>query len=192
MGKKGEATGTRIRLVHKHRVDADMAAQLCITMFYAKEMGMELGWSVEQRYMQILKTKMMIAGGHSKMYVADDPGGMPMGMVIVTKTSKPKIRRMEAITVFPPYRKMGLAKSLMAEGRAGGELHSYAVPSAVQWHLANGFRQLGEQDEEGTVEMFTGNYKPEYKFDFAAPIPTPEDMRAMRELGAMEEQHKPW
>ena len=35
--------GARIRLVHKQRVDVDIAAHLCITMFYVKEMGMELG-----------------------------------------------------------------------------------------------------------------------------------------------------
>lgn len=39
MRKKGEAMGARIRLVHKQSVDADLAAHLCITMFYANEMG---------------------------------------------------------------------------------------------------------------------------------------------------------
>ena len=64
---------------------------------------------------------------------------------------------------------------------AGG----YATPDAVDWHLANGFRSPVPRPE-GTVEMFTGSFTPEYSFNFVLPTPTEEDMRAMVQLARME------
>lgn len=124
------------------------------------------------------------------MYYAEGKNGMPMGMLITTKTSNPKIKRMEAIFVFEPYRSAGIAQILLDEALAGGDLHSYSAPSAVEWHLKNGFRNLGIKESEGTFEMFTGNYKPVYDFTYAMPVPTEYDQNAIRQLEQMERSLK--
>ncbi|MGI0637640.1 hypothetical protein ACRCPT_05900 [Pseudomonas aeruginosa] len=109
-------------------------------------------------------------------------------MLITTKTDKPKIKRMDALYVFDKFRGAGVAVELLKEARGNCDLHSFAAPSAVDWHLKNGFRLIGPVEQEGTFEMFTGNYKPEYGFSYAMPIPTDFDKSAIRELEEMERQ----
>lgn len=193
MTKKSKAKepAVRIRQVHKDRLAGDMSVRLCLTAFYGIEMSKALGWSVEHRYAQLMQVPLMIQAGHSKMHIAIAPDGMPMGMIITTKTNKPKIRRLEAIQVFEAFRGQGVAQQLLKEARNGIELHSYAIPGAVEWHLKNGFRSLGRKEPEGTVEMFTGNYKPEYGFDFVMPTASAQDAEAIQRLKKMEESHLP-
>ncbi|HCA5886630.1 TPA: hypothetical protein MXS07_006279 [Pseudomonas aeruginosa] len=54
--------------------------------------------------------------------------------------------------------------------------------------MKNGFRLVGPNEQEGTFEMFTGNYKPEYGLSYAMPIATEYDKSAIRELEEMERQ----
>ncbi|WP_116894799.1 GNAT family N-acetyltransferase [Pseudomonas savastanoi] len=188
---KGKESPIKIRQVHKDRLAGDMSVRMCLAAFYGIEMSKALGWSVEHRYTQLMQMPMMIQAGHSKMYIASGADGMPMGMIITTKTNKHKIRRLEAIQVFEPYRGRGVARQLLNEARGGVELHSYAIPNAVEWHLKNGFRNLGLKEVEGTFEMFTGNFKPEYGFDFVMPTPNAQDSEAIRHLKQMEQSHLP-
>ncbi|TPG88269.1 N-acetyltransferase [Pseudomonas caspiana] len=188
---KEREPSVKIRRVHKDRLAGDISVTICLAAFYGLEMSKALGWSVEHRYVQLTQMQMMIQAGHSKMHIASGPDGMPMGMIITTKTNKPKIRRLEAIQVFDPYRGRGIAQQLLSEARNGVELHSYAIPDAVQWHLKNGFRKLGAKEAEGTFEMFTGNYKPEYGFDFLMPTPNALDAEAIQRLKQMEQSHLP-
>ncbi|AGZ38124.1 GNAT family N-acetyltransferase [Pseudomonas aeruginosa] len=188
--KKNDITKSKVkvRAFHKDRLDGDMLHHLLLSAFYGLETAKLFGWSVEHRYGQMTQTQLMLRAGHSRMYYAAGTDGMPMGMLIVTKTDKPKIKRMDAIFVFEPFRGSGVARLLLEEARAGGDLHSYSAPSAVEWHLKNGFRNLGPKESEGTFEMFTGNYKPVYGFSYAMPIPTDYDRNAIRQLEEMERQ----
>lgn len=165
-----------------------MLPTLLLSAFYGLETSKLFDWSVEHRYGQMTQAQLMLRAGHSRMYYATGADGMPMGMLITTKTDKPKIKRMEAIYVFEPFRGSRVAGLLLDEARAGGDLHSYSAPAAVDWHLKNGFRNLGLNESEGTFEMFTGNYKPVYEFSYAMPIPTDHDRAAIRQLEEMERQ----
>lgn len=178
----------KIRAFHKDRLDGEMLHMMLLSAFYGLEAAKLFGWTVEHRYGQLTHAQLMLRAGHSRMYYAEGPDGMPMGMLITTKTDKLKIKRMDAIYVFEPFRSSGVARMLLEEARAGGELHSYSAPSAVDWHLKNGFRNLGPNESEGTFEMFTGNYKPVYGFSYAMPIPTDYDRSAIQQLEEMERQ----
>lgn len=176
----------KIRAFHKDRLDGDMLHHLFLSAFYGLETAKLFGWSVEHRYGQMTQAQLMLRAGHSRMYYAVGADGMPMGMLITTKTDKPKIKRMDAIYLFEPFRGRGIARLLLDEARAGGDLHSFSAPSAVEWHLKNGFRNLGPKVSEGTYEMFTGNYKPVYGFSYAMPVPSDYDRNAIRQLEEME------
>ncbi len=176
----------KIRAFHKDRLAGDMRPQLLLSAFYGIETAQLFGWSVEHRYGQMTQAQHMMQAGYSRMYYAQDDDGMPMGMLIATKTNKPKIKRMDAIYVFEPYRGSGIAGMLLEEARAGGDLHSFSAPSAVAWHEKHGFRNLGPKVSEGTVEMFTGAYKPVYDFSYTMPIPNEHDWNAIRQLEEME------
>lgn len=178
----------KIRAFHKDRLDGEMLHMFLLSAFYGLETAKLFGWTVEHRYGQMTHAQLMLRAGYSRMYYAEGADGMPMGMLITTKTDKPKIKRMDAIYVFEPFRGSGVAWLLLEEARAGGDLHSFSAPSAVEWHLKNGFRNLGPKESEGTFEMFTGNYKPVYGFSYAMPIPTDYDRNAIRQLEEMERQ----
>lgn len=181
-------SNVKIRTFHKDRLDGELLHMVLLSAFYGLETSKLFGWSVEHRYGQMTHAQLMLRAGHSRMYYAVKGDGMPIGMLITTKTDKPKIKRMDAIYVFEPFRSSGVAQMLLEEARAGGDLHSYAAPSAVEWHLKNGFRNLGPNESEGTFEMFTGNYKPVYGFAYAMPLPTDYDRAAIRQLEEMERQ----
>jgi GNAT superfamily N-acetyltransferase len=185
---KGVKSQFKVRAFHKDRLDGEILHMMFLSAFYGLETAKLFGWSVEHRYGQMTQAQVMLRAGHSRMYYVAGEDGMPMGMLITTKTDKQKIKRMDAIFVFPPFRGAGVAQALLSEARAGGDLHSYAAPTAVEWHLKNGFRNLGPNEDEGTFEMFTGSYKPIYGFSFAMPIPTAHDRAAIRELEALEQQ----
>lgn len=178
----------KIRAFHKDRLDGDMLHNLLLSAFYGLETAKLFDWSVEHRYGQMTQAQLMLRAGHSRMFYAVDTDAMPMGMLITTKTDKPKIKRMDAIYVFEPFRGSGVARLLLEEARAGGDLHSFSAPSALEWHLKNGFRNLGPKASEGTFEMFTGSYKPVYGFSYAMPVPTDYDRNAIRQLEEMERQ----
>lgn len=191
MTKKNHPDTITIRPVHPERLATDMGVNIMLTAFYAIEMSAALGWSVEERYMQIRRAKVMIEHRRSGMLIAYNPEKQPCGMVITTKTAKPKIRRLEAVFVADAYRQRGIASKLFNEAGAGNfDWHSFAVPHAVDWHLKRGFRNLGIRPADGTIEMFTGRYKPVYDFDFALPLQTAEDRQAMRKLQLLEDTSK--
>ncbi|HBN9243685.1 TPA: hypothetical protein L3830_004791 [Pseudomonas aeruginosa] len=183
MKKNGIAKSkVKIRAFHKDRLEGDMIHHLLLSAFYGVETAKLFGWSVEHRYRQMTKAQCMLKAGHSRMYYAVGGDGMPMGMLIITKTDRPKIKRMDAVYVFEPFRGSGVAGMLLEEARGGFDLHSYSAPSAVEWHVKNGFRNLGLNESEGTFEMFTGNYKPVYSFSYAMPIPTDYDRNVIQQL----------
>lgn len=176
----------RVKVVRD--LGADPIAQGCLVGFYALEMAKALDWTPEHRFMQIRQAQLMIGYGHSRLYVAGFEPGHHVALMLTTRTSKREIRRLDALWVAEPYRRRGIGRRLMEEARRGGsDFHSFATPGAVEWHLANGFRSLGSKPE-GTVEMFTGSYAPDYSYDFALPTPTEEDMRAMVQLARMEKE----
>ncbi|GLF10605.1 GNAT family N-acetyltransferase [Pseudomonas aeruginosa] len=188
MKKNGIAKSkVKIRAFHKDRLDGDMIYHLLLSAFYGVETAKLFGWSVEHRYRQMTKAQCMLKAGYSRMYYAVGGDGMPMGMLIITKTDRPKIKRMDAVYVFEPFRGSGVAGMLLEEARGGCDLHSYSAPSAVEWHVKNGFRNLGLNESEGTFEMFTGNYKPVYSFSYAMPIPTDYDRNAIQQLEETEQ-----
>lgn len=169
-------------------LQTDPIAQSCLVAFYALEMSRALGWTLEERFMHVRQAQLMIATGQSRMYTAAFEPGAYIAMLVTTKTVKREIRRLDVLWVAEPYRRQGIGQRLMREARRGGaDFHSFATPAAVDWHLANGFRSLGAT-EEGTVEMFTGSYVPKYSFNYAVPLPTEADMRAMARLIELERQ----
>lgn len=176
----------KIKAFHKDRLEGDMLHMLLLSAFYGMETAKLFNWSVEHRYGQLVQMQLMLRAGHSRMLYAEGNGGMPMGMLITTNTDKPNIKRMDAIYVFEPFRGRAVAQMLLAEARKGVELHSFAAPTAVEWHLKNGFRNLGEKASEGTFEMFTGDFKPVYEFTYAMPMKTQHDAEAIRQLEQME------
>ena len=189
MKSKGTAKPQiKIRAFNKDRLDGEILHMLFLSAFYGMETAKLFGWTVEHRYRQLSHFQVMLRAGHSRMHYAVDSDGMPMGMLITTKTDKPKIKRMDALYVFDKFRGAGVAVELLKEARGNCDLHSFAAPSAVDWHLKNGFRLIGPVEQEGTFEMFTGNYKPEYGFSYAMPIATEYDKSAIRELEEMERQ----
>ncbi|WP_083657708.1 GNAT family N-acetyltransferase [Herbaspirillum camelliae] len=164
----------------------NMFAQAFLAGFYGVEMAKAFGWSAEQRFRQMLQAQSMLAAGESRMYMAETEAGSPVGMIVTTKTSDRTIRRLESIWVGNSYRRRGVARRLFAEARLGGaDFHSFAAPEAVDWHLANGFRALGDR-EEGTVEMFTGAYNPKYKFSYRVPQLTEADQQHLRSIEEFE------
>lgn len=177
-----------IRVTVVRDLSADPIAQACLIAFYALEMAKALGWTSEHRFMQIRQAQLMVGSGHSRMSVAGFEPGQHVALIVTTRTSKREIRRLDALWVSESYRRKGIGRRLMEEARRGGsDFHSFATPGAVDWHLANGFRSLGLKPE-GTVEMFTGSYAPEYSFDFMLPTPTEDDMRSMVQLARMEKE----
>ncbi|HBO2935338.1 TPA: GNAT family N-acetyltransferase [Pseudomonas aeruginosa] len=189
MKNKGIAKSQiKIRAFNKDRLDGELLHMLFLSAFYGLETAKLFGWTVEHRYRQLTHFQYMLRAGYSRMHYAVDKDGMPMGMLITTKTDKPKIKRMDALYVFDKFRGQGVAGMLLKEARGNCDLHSFSAPSAVDWHLNNGFRLIGPNEQEGTLEMFTGNYKPVYGFSYAMPMQTDYDRSAIQQLEEMERQ----
>lgn len=177
----------RVKAFHKDRFEDDMRCNLLLSAFYGVEAGKLFGWTVEHRYAQTMQKRASLKAGQCRMYYAEAEDGMPLGMLITHKTENPKIKRLDALYVFEPFRKLGVAKRLLEEARGGCDLHSYSASGAVEWHLKNGFRNLG-QHEDGTFEMFTGSYKPVYRLTFSMPVMTGADHAAICELRELEKR----
>lgn len=168
----------------------DIWAQTCLAGFYAIEMADALG-PAKDRYLLLLRMQIMLESGHARMYMATIEGDKPIGFIVTVKTDKREIRRLEAVWVGQPYRRQGVARRLLAEARRGGaDFHSYAAtPAAVAWHLANGFRAIGVH-AEGTEEMFTGNYVPEYNYEHAQPVLMPSDLVEVNRWDELDRQRR--
>jgi GNAT superfamily N-acetyltransferase len=179
----------RVRKVNKDQFSEDIGASLLLATFYGLEMESALKWSVEQRWSQLSKAQAMVGAGESVMLVAEDLNCMPIGMVVFTQTDNPEVRRIDSLFVIGPFRKRGVAKSLMKSVKEGRELHTYAIPSSVSWYKKNGFRVLGEH-HEGTTEMTTATYEPKYTFKIRAPIPTEFDKQFVLDMKELEKKLK--
>lgn len=188
MNKKTKKNGSKFSIKHirKEDVESSMSVKLCLAGFYGLELGKETDWSVDNRYRMQSQALMMIEAGLSKLFIAFNEEKLPIGMVIVTKTEVPKIKRIDSIVVFEPFRKHGVGRALIDHVRGDSDLHSFSVPGAVEWHLKNGFKNLGLKEDDGTYEMFTGRYKPKYTFDYVLPMMTAEDQRAIDALARLE------
>ena len=184
--KKDKGFIFTIKHIRKEDIQSNMSVNLCFAAFYGMELAKETNWSVDNRYRMQAQAAMMIEGGMSKLFIALNENKLPIGMVIVTKTEVPKIKRIESILVFGPYRKLGVGRALIEHVRGDSDLHSFSVAGAVEWHLKNGFTQIGLKEDDGTYEMFTGRYKPKYTFDYVLPMMTPEDQRAINELNRLQ------
>ena len=191
MKRKNNLDAVTIKPIHPDRFTTDFGANAILAAFYGVEMSSALNWSVEQRFMHLRQAQVMIEQRRSRMLIAYSPDKLPYGMIITTKTERPKIRRLDAIYVIEPQRRRGIATRLLNEaGGAKYDWHSYSARQSVDWHVRLGFRNLGNRPDDGTVEMFTGKYLPKYKFEYAAPVPTDFDRRAMQELKLSEELAK--
>lgn len=178
----------KIRAFHKDRLDGEMVHILLLSAFYGLETAKLFGWTVEHRYGQ-RDSRSVNAESRTQPYVLRRGRGWDAnGDAHHHKNRQTEIKRMDAIYVFEAFRGSGVAWLLLEEARAGGDLHSFSAPSAVEWHLKNGFRNLGPKESEGTFEMLTGNYKPVYGLSYAMPIPTDYDRNAIRQLEEMERQ----
>lgn len=182
-------TDTRVRIVQPDSILEDTPAIILLTAFYGLEMRGGMEWSVAQRHMQLHEAMAMLKLKRSRMYILEDQDGTPCAMAIITKTSNRKIRRLDAIFVISQLRRLGLARKLLKIVRSNGwDLHSYSAPEAAKWHLACGFRVIRERPDDGTIEMFTGSYRPVYSFKHAAPLITDLDIEQVTHLEALERQ----
>lgn len=188
MKMKSKNINNKIIIKHVRKDDFvnSMQAKICFAAFYGIELGKIKEWSVDHRYKMQAQVSAMIEAGYSKLFIAFNNEKLPIGMIIVTKTVAPRIKRIEAVVVLEPFKKQGVARALIEHVRGDSDLHSFSVPGAVEWHLRNGFRNLGVKEDDGTYEMFTGSYKPSYTFDVVLPMMTSEDQRAIRELSRLE------
>ncbi|WP_410199287.1 GNAT family N-acetyltransferase [Burkholderia cenocepacia] len=187
----GQSTAAiQIKVVRELRTE--LAALACLTAFYGIEMAKSLNWTTAQRYAASCQAEAMVKTGHSRMYMATIEGNLPIGMILTTRTSDRGIRRLDALWVAEQYRGRGVARRLFQEAcRGGADFHSFATPNAVAWHFANGFHPLGEREDEGTIEMFTGSYHPEYTVSVAVPSFTEMDMATIRDLEQFERERDP-
>jgi GNAT superfamily N-acetyltransferase len=149
----------------------DKRATLILSLFYCVELEKQLKWPEQERFQiqQIVST--MIRCGESVMIMASDSSGMPIGMLVYTKTTNDKIRRIEALFVIEQFRGNRIAEVLLTEAKGDCDFHTFATPDSVSWYERNGFRKLG--DHEGTVEMTTSDEKPDYSFNRVIPLLRP-------------------
>lgn len=178
-----------IRKIKGKSLQSDIGASMMIVMFYAMEMSKQLNWSVEHRYFQIMQIRKTLSIGKSKMLLAEDSNGMPIGMTIYTQTDKKNIRRLDALMVTEPMRKKGIAKQLLLLAKAEKDLHVYATPNSESWYQKNGFKKIISHPE-GTIEMFTGDYIPKYNFKFIVTMPSEMDFSSIEDLKLMENSLK--
>ncbi|WP_263081160.1 GNAT family N-acetyltransferase [Endozoicomonas sp. Mp262] len=163
-----------LREVKKGNLFGDMAASLMLATFYGVEMQSALGWSVERRYRELTKTQMMIDEGLSRMILAENPQGMPLGMIVCTNTDSTEIQRIEAIIVAEAFRAKGIGRKLLQAAKGNKEFHAFATPKSLSWYKRNGFKVIGKH-EEGTTEVTTAENVGDYKFKIRAPMPTEID-----------------
>ena len=178
-----------LRNVNKDQFTNDLGAIMMLAAFYGLEMESSLKWTVEQRWGELAKSQAMIGAGESSMIMAEDPSKMPIGMIVYTQTDNNNIRRIDSLFVVKTYRRKGVAKKLIATAKENKEFHTYATPSSVAWYKHNGFRELSKHPE-GTIEMTTADYSPEYSFKIRAPIPTDFDKEFIKNMKHLESNLK--
>ncbi|MDO8909504.1 MAG: GNAT family N-acetyltransferase [Pseudohongiella sp.] len=173
--------------VSKNAIEGNMAARMMLTMFYAVEMAKALSWDTEKRYIHLLSCQTMIASGESRLMLAVDQAGMPHGISVDTKTTNQKIRRLDVLMVAEAFRDNGIGATLLGTVKKDHDIHGFATPVSVYWYEKQGFRNLGKS-EDGTIEIFSGDYSPDYEFRIAAPVLQAHDRAAIEQLKAMERE----
>ncbi len=158
----------KIRKVQGVNLAADFWANSLLSLFYGVEMGKQLSWSEDERSKILQIIHAMIVGRQSVMLIAENESGKPFGMLVYTKTSNKKARRLEALVVAEPFRGKGIARCLFFEAKEGCDFHSYSTPDSVGWHKKNGFFEIGKT-KEGTIEMSTTGEIPDYDFKLLVP-----------------------
>ncbi|MFK4136544.1 GNAT family N-acetyltransferase [Pseudomonas luteola] len=176
----------KLKYVNKNSAQANLEVKELLVLFYVVEMAKHFNWSVAYRYQKVLAAALMIETGHAKMLIAYNKHGKYCGMAITAKTDSPRIRRLEALLVSDAYRGMGVAKALIKEIKQSADLHAFATPNSASWYLANGFREVGQQADEGTIEMFTATYKPEYSFKHPNILMDESDWKVIRGIEELE------
>lgn len=157
-----------------------------ITAFYCHEMKTQLGWNALKRFTHMRSVQSMLISGNSTMHVVVNEQNMPCAMLVYTPTDTKKIVRLEALYVPTKLQNQGLAGKLLESLRyLDCDIHAYATPDSLSWYLKNGFHRRSSH-EEGTIEVFTGQYEPNYTYNLKVIQPSKEDLREIKRLEARE------